>query len=99
MKRMLIHGKQSEPCIVAFGQSSSRPVLVNIADVEILQVTPIRFPITVFSYFFRCCYHFKFLPLCSLKTPKPLLRPSPVQAVSRRIPPFCFHSDRADKVH
>ena len=41
MKRMLIHGEQSEPGIVAFGQGSAWAVLVNIADVEILQVTPI----------------------------------------------------------
>jgi methyl coenzyme M reductase subunit D len=46
MERILVHGQKREPGVVRFGDTAPGPVLVNVADREILQIAPEGFPVS-----------------------------------------------------
>jgi hypothetical protein len=47
MQRMLVHSEQREPGIVRFADGASRPVLVDVAGGEILEIAAVALAIAV----------------------------------------------------
>src|SRR5260221_1387699 len=51
VQRVLVHRQQREPGVVRLGQRAPRPVLVDLADLELLVVAPARFAVALRPYF------------------------------------------------
>src|SRR5258707_6691551 len=57
VQRMLVHGEEREPGVVGLAERAARPVLVDVADLELLVIAPRRFAIALWSHFLCAAYH------------------------------------------
>src|SRR5436190_4066309 len=57
VKRVLVHGEQGKPGVVGLRDGASRPMLVDVADREVLIIAPEALAIASLAYLLRRRHH------------------------------------------
>src|SRR2546421_2797636 len=57
VERVLVHGEQREPGVVGLRDGASRPMLVDVADREVLIIAPEALAVASLAHLLRRCHH------------------------------------------